>query len=241
MRRKLETLRTPLRVQQAEERLRRYLLDGPLKPGDCLPPEMELCAQLGIGRSTLREAVGVLEWQGLVQRRHGVGVEVSDRCDQAAGEMLALLIERQHAPQDHLIEIRRLVEVQAAAWAANRATDEDREEIQAALEEMASSSTPESFAQGDLRFHLAIARAAHNVVLQSMISAVRELLYDEIMATLKTDFRPQMSREYHVAVFNGIEAHDPELASGAMIDHLGDTERMLRRGASSRGKKKVSS
>jgi len=237
----IKSLRATPRVQQAEDRLRRYLLEGSLRPGSCLPPETKLCAQLGVGRSTLREAVRVLETQGFVRRRHGVGVEVIDRCDEAAGEMLALLIERDGAKRDHLIEIRRIVEVQAAAWAANRATREDRAEMRDALDEMSAATSPESFALGDLRFHLAIARASHNSVLQAMFSAVRQLLYDEIEASLKTDFRPFMSHEYHSAILDAIDAYDPQGASDAMIDHLKDAERMLRRKAAGRGKSQKSS
>ncbi|MEW6355715.1 MAG: FadR/GntR family transcriptional regulator [Planctomycetota bacterium] len=215
-------------VRRAEEFLIQYILSGEVRPGEYLPPEQTLCAKLGIGRSTLREAVSILQSKGLVERRHGIGVRVIDRSQEAASNMLQLMLKRASASARDLLEMRRLYEVQAAAWAAQRATAEEISAIAAALDRMRAAQSAEEYAEADLAFHVAIARATHNTALALFVETIRTLLADAILANLRTSFRPGPTLQFHERVFQAITARNAGQASQAMTEHLDDTERMIR-------------
>jgi len=230
MKKKWTQLKNGDLAQQAEEVLTQHIVSGELSPGSYLPPEQELCQKLGIGRSTLREAVSVLQSKGLVERRHGVGVRVIDQSQQAASQMLQLMLRRQRASDGDLLEMRRLYESQAAAWAAERATATDLKTIRATLDGMhAAKDTPEEYARMDLDFHRAVAASTHNEVLRLFVETIRTLLHDAILANLKTDFRPDRTLQYHEQVFDAIQRKDADEASRAMAQHLDDAEEMMDR------------
>ncbi len=170
----------------------------------------------------------MLESRGLVERQQGVGVRVVEGSQRAASEMLQLLFRRRQASARELLEVRRLYEVEAAALAAERASPDDLHTIQAALEAMQSTHTNlEEYAEGDLQFHLAIARATQNNVLALIVETVRPLLKDEILATLKVDPRPELRHHYHKRIYDAIVRRDPQQAAVAMEEHLSGTEAML--------------
>ena len=222
------SLRDRSLVERAGEFLTQYILSGEVAPGDYLPPEHVLCEKLGIARTTLRETLGILESKGLVERRHGVGVRVIDQSQQAASEMLQLMLKRQQPSSRDLVEMRRVYETQGAAWAAERATPEDLAAIQSALAEMRSAhDTVERYAQADLDFHMAVTRAAHNTVLRLIVETIRLLLLDTIIISLKASFRPEETLQYHERVFEAIQTRNPSEASQAMSELLVDTEAMI--------------
>jgi GntR family transcriptional regulator, transcriptional repressor for pyruvate dehydrogenase complex len=216
-------------ITRAEEYLTEYILGGEVAPGDYLPPEQALSQKLGIGRNTLREAISILQSKGLVERQHGLGLRVIDRSQEAASEMLALLMQRHGAAADDLLEVRRYYEVPAAACAAARATPEDVAAIREALEAMhAPGVTMEQGVDADLAFHLAVARATHNVVLLAIVETIRSLLRDAILFSMKAGFDAEGLHNRHVAIMEAIERRDAERARQAMVVHLGFTERSLR-------------
>jgi len=213
---------------RCEAALTETLLSGQVAPGDYLPPEQELCAQLGVGRSTLREAVGTMVAKGLLEKRHGVGIRVVERSSQAAGSMLALLLQRGQVTAAELLEARRLYEVQAARWAAERADDPGRHAISDALARMAAAGHDhEAFAEADLAFHFAVAKASGNRVLALMVEAIRAPLREAILASLQDAFQPQTTMAYHAGILDAIVAGDRRAAGEAMARHLDDTARKL--------------
>jgi GntR family transcriptional repressor for pyruvate dehydrogenase complex len=217
-------------ITQAEEFLTGYILSGEVSPGDYLPPEQALSQKLGIGRNTLREAISILQAKGLVERQHGLGLRVIDRSQQAASEMLALMMQRNGAAAEDLLEVRRFYEVPAAACAAERANSEEMGAIRQALDAMrAPGVTKEEGAEADLEFHLAVARATHNVVLVSIVETIRSLLREAILLTMKNGFNPEYLHGRHVAIVEAIEQRDARRAAQAMEAHLHSTERLLRR------------
>ncbi|NOZ22097.1 MAG: FadR family transcriptional regulator [Planctomycetes bacterium] len=164
-----------------------------------------------------------------MERRHGVGVRVIDRSQEAASDMLQLLLKRASTSARDLLEMRRLYEVQAAAWAAAREDDDDLAEIRAALDGMhAAKESPEDYAQKDLEFHLAVARATHNTVLTLFVETIRRLLADAILSNLKAGYRPDKTLQYHERVFDAIRRKNADDARQAMAEHLDDTEQMIR-------------
>jgi DNA-binding FadR family transcriptional regulator len=218
-------------ISRTADYLSDFVLNADLKHGDYLPPEHELCHQLGIGRSTLRESIAVLESKGLLKRRQGKGVQVVDKSREAASGMLRLLFAREQASVQDLLEARHLIETKAAYLAAQRAKPDDLMHFQKILEDMRNENlTLEEYRQIDLEFHLAIVSATQNSVLTLLIQAIRPLLQESLNAVMKAshDFGKLIMLR-HKEIYEAIEKREPQKATLAMEKHLRRTERNLSR------------
>lgn len=215
-------------TEQAVEVLNEYILRGDLKTGDYLPPEMELCKQLGIGRSSLREAVKILESQGMVRKRHGVGVMIVNESDKAIKVMLKLMLQRSGTTMEELIEVRYTNEIKTTELASLNATKEDIEEIEKHLEIMRNNLTStKDYVKADIDFHMSLAKASHNRVFLLILQTIRPLIEEMIQETLKYHHRPENSMKYHEKVFEAIKNKDVQSAVTAMEEHLQGTRKML--------------
>lgn len=209
--------------------LTELILDRQVAPGQLLPSENELCERLSVSRSTVREAVSVLEARGLVQRRHGVGILVTDRSHAAFVSSLGLMLRYNRSRLQDLLEARIGLECLVAELAAARATEADVRELTETIEPMRrQSSTQEEYVQADLAFHLLLARASHNDVFAAFVTAVRELLLESIRATYTVDGHTERRLVDHTRVLDAVAGRDPEGAHTAMRDHLGHAEEVLR-------------
>jgi GntR family transcriptional repressor for pyruvate dehydrogenase complex len=215
-------------IVQVIDALKEYILQGNYNNGDYLPPEVELCKMMGIGRSSLREAVMILEAQGLVKKIQGVGVMVVDESLRATSEMLRLMLIRKGYTMAELFEVRYINEIRTAELAAINATGKNLKEIENHLTVMRNSlSTNNEYLNADIEFHLAIARASQNTVFTMILQIVRPLMEDMIKETLKYDHRPEHSMKYHERIFDAIKGKDAAKAAKAMKEHLGGTKKML--------------
>jgi GntR family transcriptional repressor for pyruvate dehydrogenase complex len=225
---KMPNSKSNSRIDHASQTLTKYIMNKKVVAGDFLPSEHELCKQMGVSRSTLREAVSILESKGMVKRLHGQGVQIVNESHRATTDMLQLLVKRNGLTIQELIEVRNIIEVQAAELAAERATATDRQLIKNALQIMQSENvTLAEYAKADIEFHVAVAQATHNSVLVLIIETIRPLLHDVILATLKSNSRPEQSLHYHEKIFSAIESGDRKKASRAMTEHLEGTKGML--------------
>jgi GntR family transcriptional repressor for pyruvate dehydrogenase complex len=216
----LASIKNTSLINRAVETLTDFILRGRLEVGSFLPPELELCRQLGVGRSTLREALKVIESQGLVKKQHGKGVQVVDESHRAASHLFKLLVRRNDAPIDDIIEVRGITEIEGAALAARRAEPQDIVEMEEALQVMLSEETTlAAYVNADLALHMAIARATHNQVLVFVMETISPLLVDSIYSTLCNDPRPEFSWKCHQKLVKTIRNHDPEAAAQAMREH----------------------
>jgi GntR family transcriptional repressor for pyruvate dehydrogenase complex len=224
----LEKLTKSPLVQRSADALTDLIIEGNLDTGSFLPTEQDLCGRLGVGRSTIREAIKIIEAKGLVERVHGVGVKIVDESQQAASNMLKLLFRRRGASIRELNEVRTIYEITAVKLAAERADDDDLNEIGKYLGAMQSIDTPsKEYIRADFSFHLAIARATHNNVLILIVETIRPLLEDMIFATLKSDPRPELRRRYHENIYEAIKKRDGEEAAKAMAEHLKGAKEMV--------------
>ena len=215
-------------IEQVIEVLKDYILKGNFLNGDYLPSEIELCKQMGIGRSTLREAVKTLESQGFVKKNHGVGVMVVDESLKATSDMLRLMLKRKGSTKEELFEVRRINEIRIAELAAINATQENLDEIEKHLKTMRNSmSTNKEYLNADIEFHLAIAKASQNKIFTMILQIIRPLLEDMIQETLKEHHRPEKSMKFHERIFLSIKNKDPNLSALAMKEHLEGTKSLL--------------
>jgi GntR family transcriptional regulator, transcriptional repressor for pyruvate dehydrogenase complex len=224
----LSNIKRPKIIVEATESLKNHILNGNYSMGEYLPPEHELCHQMGIGRSTLREAVMTLETQGLVKKVHGVGVMVVDESLRVTSEMLKLMLLRKGYSMKELFEVRFVNEVKTAELAAQNARPSDLESIEKHLLTMRNCmSTNDEYLQADIDFHLAIAKASQNTVFTMILQIVRPLMEDMIIETLKYNHRPEQSMKYHEKIYEAIKAGNPDAAAKSMGEHLRGTGFML--------------
>jgi len=225
----IPTLHKTKIIEQVIEVIKDIILSNNFKNGDFLPPEMELCKQMGIGRSTLREAIKILEYQGFVKVNHGVGIMVVDESLRATSDMLRLMLIRKGTTMEELIEVRYINEIKTAELAAENATQENLEEIEKHLMTMRNNlSTNQEYLDADIEFHLAIAKASQNKILTMILQIIRPLIEDMIKETLKYDHRPEQSMKFHERIFKAIKNKDPKLSVLAMKEHLKGTRTMLK-------------
>lgn len=208
--------------------IQRVFVQGGLKVGERLPTERELAKHLAVGRSSLREAMQGLQTMGFVEVRHGVGTFLISE----PGKWLLSPLQYNGTPPrrlfGELIEARLLVEVRLAERAAEHATDADLRRLREAAQKRAHAETGQYLERG-LDFHLAIAAAAHQTVLSSMLTAVSHL-YLDVLGSLdraaqdvEAAFRSRQQGG-HDDILRTIEARDPAGAAAAMQAHLLDLQ-----------------
>ncbi len=210
------------------KRLVSLILEEALRPGDKLPSERELMVRLGVGRSSLREAVRTLAALGVIDVRVGSGMYVADGEASVLTMPLSwgLLMGERSARE--VIEARRIVEIELAGLAAERATDAEVAAIAEKLALMrASLHDAEAFARYDIEFHLAVARAGHNRVLHHVLDTLRHVLRAWFVEVFPR--RPDRTEPIrkHEPVLAAIQARDPAAARRAMAEHLASGARWL--------------
>ncbi len=198
-----------------------HLIRGDWGPGERIPPERELCLQLGVGRASLREALKALEIMGMIETRLGDGTYVCERSEFLSRPLLWAITSSSEAEAQELVEARTLIEVELAGLAAQRASTTDLEEIGGHLDEMEEAQADiERFQRADIAFHLAIARASHNSILTNALLLIRNLLQNWIGSTLQVEGVAAKALEQHQRVFVAIAKKNQLAARSAMHDHL---------------------
>jgi GntR family transcriptional repressor for pyruvate dehydrogenase complex len=214
----------PLRRQALFERvvasLEEYIGANDLAAGDKLPSERELATALGVGRSSIREAVATLRANGMVEARHGEGLFLRRTTPEPI--RVAITDGRETSVDlPYIWETRQAVETQCARIAASRATAADLAALDAALELMADEiERGLPGLDGDRRFHLGVAHASHNPVLISLLEGVREALNRTSSKSLGQPGQPARSLADHRVILAAIRSHEPADAGNAMLAHL---------------------
>ncbi|MET9761582.1 FCD domain-containing protein [Streptomyces sp. NPDC006372] len=210
-------------VEQAAARLREQITGGDWPVGTRLPGETTLAKELGVGRSTVREALRVLAGAGLVRPRQGAGVFVI--AAEAVEDWSSRL--RRAAVAD-VYEVRMAVEVHAARLAARRRTPEDVTAIGAALEgrRAAAAADDAAFVDADIAFHAAVVAAAHNPVLADLFTEFTPVLRDGLtellsLTTLRAD-DPGTGDAAHEALLRAVRDGDAEGAAEVLRRELED-------------------
>lgn len=215
-------------AQVVAEQLLDLIRAGALKPGDRLPSEAELKERFGVGRSTVREALNGLVLVGAIEVRHGQGAFVlGDGAVPGSGLDAAV---RKGITRD-LLEAREANELAIARYAAERATDEDLEEIRALLVEAeAKLSRGAPVVDEAARFHLLLAEAAQNEIFGAFMSMISEMLRERGQDLSRAQGYEQWELEAHQRLFEAVASGDGERAQRAMARHLGDMRAILLNG-----------
>ncbi len=205
----------------AFEELISYVVHGSWKVGDRIPPERELCQQLGIARTSLREALKAMELIGMLDSRVGDGTFVCDRSEFLSRPLLWAFTGTHDAELRDIMEARLFLERDLAGLAAERASDSEIDEIGKTVEDMRNCiASGESPIDADMQFHLAVARAAHNEVMRNAVQLLRNLLRQWLQLKLLIPQVPGKVLGQHEEVFRAIRARDAAAARAAMASHL---------------------
>ncbi len=191
-------------------------------------PERELCQQLGIARTSLREALKAMELIGMLDSRVGDGTFVCDRSEFLSRPLLWAFTGTDHAELRDIMEARMFLERDLAGLAAERASDAEIEEIAKSLEDMRTCiAKGESPIEADMHFHLSVARAAHNEVMRNAVQLLRNLLRRWLLLKLLIPQVPGKVLQQHEAVFRAIKGRDAAGARAAMALHLDKTAQLV--------------
>lgn len=222
---------SPIRAEKVSTAVRRQvetlILQGVLRPGERLPPERELAAQMDVSRPTLRDALAELEARGLIVVRPGGGAFVAEVLGSAFSPPLIELFATLDLALFDYIDFRRDLEGLAAARAAERATEADKEVIRSVFQRMLEAhdqKNPEKEAEIDADFHMAIFEAAHNVVMLHMARSLYELLRRGVFYNRRVTYAEQDSRDsllaQHRAIHDAVLSGDPAAARAEVEAHM---------------------
>jgi len=217
-----KVIRTSRLYEQIVQQIEESVVNGTLKPGDQLPAERELAQRLGVSRTAVREAVKTLREKGLVEAYSGRGTFITDGTSQAARQSFDLMVKLgQTEGSPHLAELRLILEPGIAALAAVRATEEHLTAMHEAVVVMdRAQKDPEAYIEADLDFHLALAEAAANPLILSLIDSIVGLLREQRIKIFNVEGGPQRGQIHHKRIMTAVEQHDPEMARAAMRSHL---------------------
>ncbi|MCC7342351.1 MAG: FadR family transcriptional regulator [Bryobacterales bacterium] len=225
-------LRRQTLTAQLVEHLLNMIKSGQVKPGEKLPSEQELMAQLGVSRTCVREAVKSLESLRLIEARPGTGTVVLDPSPTSL-----LLAERfwDHGEErrtDYLLEFRQIIEIGVASLAAQRADESNIAALQDALDRFRSElKTGRVSAHTDLAFHAALAAASKNPMVVSVWEAIAERLTGVVAAVNESSYCAYAAAETereHEELLQAIKRRDPEAAADIMRAHLHNAEVICR-------------
>jgi GntR family transcriptional repressor for pyruvate dehydrogenase complex len=212
--------------------LKDMIKDGTYKPGDKLPTESELTEMFGVSRTPVREALSVLEASGMIKSRHGGGSVVQAvSVVSLMEESILEVVEIDEVLQ--LLEVRIILESEAAALAAARRQQADIVVIEAALEEIRRAISAEETIghEQDIFFHRSILEAAHNPILQKTMEGIGNLYYNSVRFSLNKNVglyekRRRVFHE-HEQIAAAIRDGNSDAARKATVEHLSNARAKL--------------
>ena len=217
-----------------------YIIDeikfGNLKPGDKLPGERDLAESLGVSRVPLREAIRSLSLMGVLKTRHGEGTFVNHYTpDILAKAMNVYMLLDKHLALE-LMEVRKIMEAEAAKLASQNATRDDIKKIKEVIQEREEIINGEKITNKeqqllyelDRKFHQIIAESTHNSVFTSFIKTIKITLKIQQQEASQSPEMPKKSNNAHKKILEAIIERDAEKASKVMYEHLEEVEEIIK-------------
>ncbi|KJF24451.1 FadR family transcriptional regulator [Rhodococcus sp. ACPA4] len=221
-------LRSGPLVPQIEQIFRSKIRQSVWLPKQRIPSEAALAVELGVGRSSIREAIRLLTQAGLLEVRHGVGTFVVAAEDLEHADEFTRLLRRSQMLE--VFEVRRALEVEAARLAAERAQPEDLERLRRRLTLRHShfERDVEKFVDTDLDFHTEVVRLSGNAVLLSLFESVRPLLRKTLIDMVDIEEGVPDTSQAHDRLLDALWDSDPDAAVAATRENIDTVLRQLR-------------
>ncbi|MCM3728653.1 FadR family transcriptional regulator [Neobacillus cucumis] len=205
--------------QSIVAQIRKKLIDGSLKPGQLLPSEVKLAEMFGVSRSSIRDAMQILESTGVVSRRKRGGTTIRHITIEDMANIYSPKAENETLFD--LVETREILEIAVVGLAARRANEHDLEELEKLIAWM--EEQPEQASQADIAFHLTLARITQNQVLTNIIKSLEEMMNRLQEKTIYYPGRLANIILEHRQIVSAIKSRDEKLAKECMklhLDHL---------------------
>ncbi|WP_394531535.1 GntR family transcriptional regulator [Priestia aryabhattai] len=219
--------------EEVAETLLENIKEGSLKPGDRLDSVQQLAENFQVGRSAIREALSALRAMGLLEMKQGEGTFVRE----FNSDMLSLpvtsavLMNKNHI--EHLLEVRKVLEIGAVRAAAQKRTDADLKQLSNSLEQMKGAFGNEELGEkADFAFHLAIAKASQNPLLVKLMNNVSEMMIETMKETRRIwlyaeEKTAERIYKEHQQIYEAILSQHAEDAQYFMMSHLDNVEHVL--------------
>lgn len=229
-----KAVRTARLYEQIVQQIEQSIVEGLLNPGDQLPTERELAQQFGVSRTAVREAVKTLTEKGLVEAFSGRGTFVTAPRSQSSRKSLDAFFEIGDLEDPaYLVELREIIEPEVTILAATRIEEQQLAMMRESVAVMdRSMKQPEAYIEADLDFHLALAEAAGNPLILSLLDSIVGVLRSQRMGIFGVEGGPERGQVHHKRILEAIEQRDPAAAHEAMRAHL---EQIRRDSAASAG------
>jgi GntR family transcriptional repressor for pyruvate dehydrogenase complex len=208
--------------EQIVQQIEASILKGELSEGSQLPAERDLAKQFGVSRTAVREAIKALQEKGLVDAFPGRGTFVTNGTSNSMRRSLDRIIKSGETDGwAYLVEVREILEPEIAALAAIRATDQDIATMSDAVAVMdRAGRDSDAYIEADLDFHLALAEAAANPIVLSLIDSIVGLLREQRMRIFSIGGGPERGQHHHKRILDAINRRDVQGARTAMQAHL---------------------
>ena len=236
----------PIQAIKREERLSErvakqledLILRGVLKTAQRLPAERELAEMFGVSRTVIREALHNLSARGLMDIRIGGGAFVRGPSTDSVVKSLSLLLRSRSdgIAIDNLHEVRRVLEVEIAGRAAQRASEEDVTDLEDVLRRMEEKACDlEACVSLDVEFHQALAVAAHNPLYIILLDSIGDLLLEVRRMAFQDPATAPKALQHHRSVLAAVRSGEPEQARQAMTAHMAEARDTTRKALAIRG------
>lgn len=215
--------------EQVMNQIKEMINKGTLKKGDKLPSERDLVEQLQVSRASIREALRALEVIGLIECRQGEGNFIKSSFQDNLFEPLSIMYMLEGTNPGEILELRKIMEVEASGLAAKRITDEQLKELKEIMERFENCEDEEMNAIIDKEFHYKIAEYSGNVLIFNILRTVSLLVDDFIKDARKLIIAQQDNKEtllsQHKEIYLAIEVHSSVAARKFMRQHLDYTNK----------------
>jgi GntR family transcriptional repressor for pyruvate dehydrogenase complex len=219
------------RVSVSEEIIAHFeelILSNKLKPGEQLPSEEKMAAQMGVGRGTAREALKVLIYLGLIERKRK-GTFISHLAPERVAIKNISQKFKMHRDVMEMIELRKVIEPEGAALAAQRAGREEIQRIEEQYHRMVEAREDvERFVEHDNRFHLEVIRSAGNSLIGEIMESIQQgMMKNQSLILHRSHAIMPRSVDFHLKVLTAIRNGDGVLAKKSMLRHLLDIQKEM--------------
>jgi len=202
------------------QQIKNQIKEGILKPGEKLPSERELASLLGVSRTSVREAIKALSFSGYLEVIQGKGTYILEIATQY-DEIVNFFSEFSNYSLDYLMEARIMLEGEFARLAAANASQKEIDVIERVFNEICNSKDTNTFFVKDLQFHLTIAKATHNPIMNGLMKIIVEMLYKETQKIIKiSEDTRENTIETTRDLVQAIKQRDAEKAKELMSEHI---------------------
>lgn len=213
------------------DEIKRMIQSGELKEGDRLPNQNEFAAQLGVSRTSLREAFNTLSVLGVLEQHQGYGTIVISRFSALYADHLSAPFITDEKATMELLEARQFIEIGAARLAAKNATPQQLKEMGDLIDAMAQANEMgdiQKLSEQDIEFHFQIAQATGNRVMIHLLANIRNLMEKFMHEAFLVLHDQKRYLKAHRDIYNAIKQKNPLKASGLIKKHIADVQRDLK-------------